>query len=209
MGLFAFGTRRRSIGDVAALADFIDEQTAFLVQKGIFEYSRARAAHFAKFLFSEPTFLALLERARWQGYPIGLAMVGEVTEAVVGPHLRGGVAAGDRLDGLAMVNDVVLSVFDRYEAPAALDPGAWQTARATLVHDLDLVGIHPPKMAKDIPERFVDAYVALMPIHEKLRQHEGPTIRNYLRVSLCNIHEELTKRLDAPALAASLRASAA
>ena len=39
-----------------------------------------------------------------------------------------------------------------------------------------------------------------MPIHEKLRGRDFPTIRNYLRVTLCNIHDELTKRMDAPAL---------
>ena len=30
------------------------------------------------------------------------------------------------------------------------------------------------------------------------------TIRNYLRVTLCNIHDEFSKRMDAPALAAML-----
>jgi len=44
-----------------------------------------------------------------------------------------------------------------------------------------------------------------MPIHEKLRTAEFPTIRNYLRVTLCNIHDELTQRLDATTMAASLR----
>ena len=39
-----------------------------------------------------------------------------------------------------------------------------------------------------------------MPIHEKLRGREFPTMRNYLRVTLCNIHDELTKRMDAQAL---------
>ncbi len=44
-----------------------------------------------------------------------------------------------------------------------------------------------------------------MPIHEKLRGSDFPTIRNYLRVTLCNIHDEFTKRLDAAAVAAALR----
>ena len=61
----------------SALADFIDEQSAFLVQKGIYEYSRARAGHYAKVLFTEQEFLDALERSRWRAYPLGLAMVGE------------------------------------------------------------------------------------------------------------------------------------
>jgi hypothetical protein len=74
-------------------------------------------------------------------------------------------------------------------------------ARRELTHRLELIGLHPPKPAKDIPEPFIDAYFALMPIHEKLRGSDYPTMRNYLRVTLCNIHDELTKRLDAAAVA--------
>ena len=47
----------------------------------------------------------------------------------------------------------------------------------------------------------------MMPIHEKLRGRDFPTTRNYLRVTLCNIHDELIKRMDAPALAVALRAT--
>jgi hypothetical protein len=60
----------------------------------------------------------------------------------------------------------------------------------------------------DIPEQFAERYFALMPIHEKLRGRDFPTVRNYLRVTLCNIHEELSRRMNAPALVAGLRADA-
>ncbi len=71
---------------------------------------------------------------------------------------------------------------------------------------LQLIGLHAPKRAFDICEPWTDTYFNLMPIHEKLRRADYPTIRNYLRVTLCNIHDEFTKRLDAPAVAAALRA---
>ena len=49
-----------------------------------------------------------------------------------------------------------------------------------------------------------------MPIHEKLRGRDFPTTRNYLRVAMCNIHDEFVERLDMPAVAASFgRASVA
>jgi hypothetical protein len=47
-----------------------------------------------------------------------------------------------------------------------------------------------------------------MPIHKKLRASEFPTLHGYLKVTLCNIHDELTKRLDGEAMAQSLRARA-
>ena len=42
--------------------------------------------------------------------------------------------------------------------------------------------------------------------HEKLRAADRYAITNYLRVSLINIHDELVKRLDVPAVAQSLLA---
>ena len=71
---------------------------------------------------------------------------------------------------------------------------------------MKLIGFHPPKWAKDVPEQFAESYFNLMPIHEKLRGRDFPTTRNYLRVTMTNIHDELTKRLDAAATAKSLSA---
>ena len=87
--------------------------------------------------------------------------------------------------------------------PTALGEQVWRELRAELERRLQLIGLHPPKRAMDIPEPFAKLYFDLMPIHEKLRGRDFPTTRNYLRVTLCNIHDELTKRLDAPALLAS------
>jgi hypothetical protein len=69
---------------------------------------------------------------------------------------------------------------------------------------MSMVGLHPPKWAKDVPEPLAETYFNLMPIHERLRRADYPTIRNYLRVSACNIHDELTKRMDTQAVAAML-----
>ena len=68
-----------------ALADFIDRNAAFVVQKGIYEYSRARAGHYAKVLFREPEFQAAADESRWRAYPLGLAMVAELVEGVLRP----------------------------------------------------------------------------------------------------------------------------
>ena len=56
----------------------------------------------------------------------------------------------------------------------------------------------------DIPEPLAEAYFAMMPIHEKLRGRDFQTTRNYLRVSLCNIHDELISRMDSAALERAL-----
>ena len=198
--LFAYFRRRPPIASPAALAEFIDDHAAFLVQKGIYEYSRARSGHYSKVLFREKGFLDAVENSRWRAYPLGLAMVAEMTEGMLRP------AAGEnrqaQVDALCTL---VLSIFDRYPVPAAIGELAWSELRAELARRLRLIGFHPPKRAMDIPEPFFQSYFDLMPIHEKLRTAEFPTICNYLRVTMCNIHDELAERMDAAAMAAKLR----
>lgn len=204
MGLLDFFRRRPPIRDPGGLADFIDRNAAFLMQKGIYEYSRARAGHYAKVLFGETSFQQAVEISRWRAYPLGLAIVAEMVDGELRRH-----GGGDRHNLLDALGALVLSVFDRYPVPAALDAAAWSEARRELERRLGLIGVHPPKPVRDIPQPFAESYFALMPIHEKLRGHDFPTMRNYLRISLCNIHEELTERMDADAVVASLQEPAA
>lgn len=201
MRLWEIFRRRPPVRQLGDLADFIDAQAAFLVQKGIYEYSRARAGHYAKVLFAEPGFQHAVEQSRWRAFPLGLAMVAEIVEGLLRPHTD-----DERRRALDALVGLVLSIFDRYPVPAALAKSEWLEARRELARRLDLIGIHAVKFAKDVPEPFAEGYVALMPIHEKLRGHDYQTIRNYLRVTSCNIHDEFEKRADAAALARQLQA---
>lgn len=193
--------RAAPISDVGALADFIDEQSAFVVQKGIYEYSRARSGHYSKVLFTEREFQNAAEISRWSAYPLGVAMVGEVVVGVLEPHAEHGRQTISRA-----VSALALSVFDRYPAPAALGAEAWRQARGALAQRLDLIGLHPAKRVMDIPEPLAESYFALMPIHKKLRGQDHPTLKSYLKVTLCNVHDELAQRIDAEAVAHRLLA---
>jgi len=124
--------------------------------------------------------------------------VAELVEGVLRPHCV------DRHMQLDALSALVLAVFDRYPVPPSLGEEAWSAARAELARRLQLIGLHAPKRAFEICEPWTDTYFNLMPIYEKLRRADYPTIRNYLRVTLCNIHEEFSKRMDAAALAAVL-----
>jgi hypothetical protein len=152
-------------------------------------------------LFTEPEFQEALERSRWKAFPLGLAMVGELVEGVLRPL----AADADRTQQLEFLRALVLSVFDRYQTPATLGEASWSQLRADLARRLQLIGLHPVKRSFDIAGPFAKAYFDLMPIHRKLRASEFPTLHSYLKVTLCNIHDELTKRLDAEAMADSLR----
>jgi hypothetical protein len=201
MGFLDLFRRSSPIRDVPALADFIDRNAAFVAQKGIYEYSRARAGHYSKVLFREPEFQMAADSSRWRAYPLGLAMVTELVEGVLRPHVD------DRRAALDILISVALSVFDRHPPPPALGAETWSHLRSELAHNLDLIGTHAVKAAKDIPVPFAERYFQLMPIDEKLRASEFPTITNYLRVTMCNIHEEFSTRIDAPTLAQAVRAA--
>jgi len=195
MALFDIFRRRDPIRDTGELADFIDQNSAFLVQKAIYEYSRARAGHYSKVLFAEPEFHKAVEHSRWRSYPLGLAMVGELAEGVLRSH-----SSDDWRREFDALVAIVLSVFDRYPVPDSLREPLWRKLRIDLERRLQLIGLHPPKRVIDIPEPFAKLYFDLMPIHEKLRGRDFPTTHNYLKVTLCNIHDELTRRMDANAV---------
>jgi hypothetical protein len=166
----------------------------------MYEYSRARAGHYAKVLFAEKGFQQAIERSRWRAYPLGLAMVAELVEGVLRPH------AGDRRQALHALTALVLSIYDRYAVPAVLEEAEWREARSELERRLGVVGIHAVKHAKDIPASFAEAYFSLMPIDKRLRASEFPTIHNYLRVTLINMHEEFSTRVHGAAVAHMLAA---
>ena len=189
MGFFDYFRKRPSIGDERELADFIDGNAAFLIQKAIYEYSRARAGHYSKVLFAESGFQKAVEEARWRAFPLGLAMVGEIVEGV----LRSRSGSPQDIDALVKI---VLSVFDRYPVPEAVGSEAWRELRAELERRLRQISLHPVKRAMDVPEQYAALYFDLMPIHEKLRGRDFDTTKNYLMVALCNIHDELTKRIE-------------
>ena len=200
MGIFDIFRRRPAIREASGLADFIDENAAFVAQKGIYEYSRARAGHYAKVLFGETEFRDACDRSRWRAYPLGLAMVGEVVEGVLCPPSQ-----EERQAQVDRIRALTLAVFDRHPVHPGLGQTTWSWLRGDLERNLQLVGLHPPKWAKDVPAPYAEAYFNLMPIHEKLRGRDGATIHNYLRVTMCNIHDELTKRVEVAAVADALR----
>jgi hypothetical protein len=201
MGIFDFFRREPAVASRDALVDFLDRQAAFLAQKGMFEYSRARAGPYGNILFDEKSFLDELEKSRWLAFPVTLAIVTEAVEGVLRP------AAGARSEAVLQgINAAALAVFDRYPVPAALEAEAWAELRRALERDLALVQMHSVKRVMDVPERFVERYIAAMPIHEKLREKDGPTIHNFLKANLCNVHEVFVQRADVPALVALLGA---
>jgi len=200
MDLLRWFRRPPPIRELDELASFIDEHAAFLVQKGIYDYARARSGPYSKSLLAEPDFHVTINRSRWRAYPLGLAMVGEMAEGVLRPH-----AGGERRVILDPLTSLVLEVFDRYPVPQELGSGVWTGAREELALALDRIGTHPPKRVIDIPEQYVKRYFAMMPFDKELLTKDEPTTLAYLRLTLTDMRDKLVDRMDAADMAGKLR----
>lgn len=202
MGFLDFLLRRKPpIRDVRNLADFIDEQSAFLVQKGIYDYARARAGHFSKVMLADKGFQGALDRSRWRAFPLGLAMVGETVDVALEPQ-----AAGDRRSLLDPLIALVLSVHDRYPRPEALTEEEWTQGRAELALHLERLSTHPPKRIIDIPVPFAERYFEMMPFDKQFLTPDAPTARSFMQLQLVTVFEQLNERMDAADMARRLRA---
>jgi len=200
MGLLDFLRRPKPpIRNLAELADFIDERSAFLVQKGIYDYTRARSGHYAKVMLADEGFQNALNRSRWRAFPLGLAMVGEAVEATLAALTEDRRATFDALIAL------VLAVFDRYPKPEVLSDEEWKQGRDDLALHLQRLSTHPPKRILDIPEPFYERYFALMPFDKPFLTADAPTARSFMQLQLVAMQEELQKRMDAAQILQKLR----
>src|SRR4051812_18559125 len=66
MGFLDWFRKPPPIRDAGGVSEFIDRNAAFLMQKALYEYSRAPPGHYSKVLFREPTFQAAVEVSRWR-----------------------------------------------------------------------------------------------------------------------------------------------
>jgi hypothetical protein len=199
MGIFDLFRRPPPVATLPALDDFLDSQAAFLVQKCIFEYARARSGILSDKLFKEPAFVAALEESRWRNYPICLGHVALMVDAALRPLAPGRASA--LADGLVAA---VARIVGRYDVPAGMAPDFWMRARGAIESRIRRASLAAPHAVKDIPKDEFKAFFDRLPIHERLRGYDYVLIRNNLRINLCRAHETFLARMDAPALVALL-----
>lgn len=197
LGIPAFFGRKPPIDTREKLVEFLDSRSAFLIQKNIFDYARARAGPYFKVMIIEEDFKRSVEVSRWTGYPVGLAAVAEIARGVL-------FADADRKPLGDAISSATLAAFDKYPAPEALGEDAWKSARETLLLRLSQMNLHPPKPAKDVILPYGKLIYDAQPVHEELRKNDFEMIQAQLRVNLVNMHIEFEERARKPALLADL-----
>ncbi len=200
--MFQFLRRKPPIGSSAALANFLDRQASFMVQKCIYEYARARSGVLSSKLFKEDSFKAAVEAASWRNYPICLQNAAVMVEHTL--RDPAGSAAGDMRNGLAAA---VAIVCRRYPVPRGFEDEFWTVAQARIAQRIHQVGLAPPRRVKDIPQDSSRLFFAGLPIHPDLRSFDFELVTNNLRVNLCRAYEDFIAAADLPAVTRALIAA--
>ena len=198
MGLFGFLRGRPPVADRKALEDFLDRQAAFMSQKAVFEYSRARSGLLSSKLFKEQAFKAAVEEARWRNYPLCLQNAVLMVEVALRPHAEDATAMRQGLSA------VVGNICGRYAIPAGFEADFWGSAHEEIGRRIDRAGLAAPRAVKDIPNEMADRFIANLPIHANLRGDDRILLTNNLRVHLCRAYDDFIAAADSPRLADAL-----
>ena len=197
LGIPAYFGRKPPIDTREKLIDFLDTRAAFLIQKNIFDYARARSGPYFSQIIKEQAFKDSVEVSRWTGYPTGLAALAEIVRGVL-------FNDAERKTLNAAVSSAALAAFDKYPVPAALGDETWKKARQTLIERLALIDMHPPKFVKDVILPYAQVLYDSQPIHEELRKRDFEMIQAQLRINLVTMHDEFEKRMNKAALLSDL-----
>ncbi|PTM60390.1 hypothetical protein [Phreatobacter oligotrophus] len=200
MGLLdAILGRQKKIASWSGLEDFIDARAAFLVNRSMYEYSRARAGILAEKLFREQSFKDAIEEGRWRAFPLSVSNVLELVDG----HLRSAAAGREPalLDALIAAGRNVLG---RYPCPAGVDPEWWGQRADGVETSLRRAALAEPKAPQDICKATFDEIFALVPIHPDLMKLDREVVLNHMRGMMVNMAGEAEALLDRRALAGAL-----
>jgi hypothetical protein len=191
--------RKKPLATLPALDDFIDERAAFIAQKCVVEYARARSGVLSEKLFKEEAFIEALTRSRWTSYTLTACDVAEMVMGKLQPHSD--LTASRLAAALALR---VGCVFARYPLPPHAPGGFWEEASAMLGRELARAALAEPRPVKDIPLERAKRVFDSLPVHESMRQHDYVLIQNNLRTNLVRAHEDFVGVADLSALARAL-----
>jgi hypothetical protein len=196
-GIPAYFRGKPPIDSREKLIEFLDTRAAFLIQKNIFDYARARSGPYFKVVVKEPEFQHAVEVSRWTGYPTGLAAVAEIARGVL-------FKSAERQSLNDAVSSAALAAFDKYPVPEVLGEETWKKARETLIERLAIIDTHPPKSAKDVILPYAKVLYDSQPIHEELRKSDFEMIQAQLRINMITMHDEFESRAQPAALLSDL-----
>jgi hypothetical protein len=194
------GTKRWApVTTAQELADLVAAQTAYVAQRSVIEYCRARTGLNWEKLSLERTFLDRLEVCRWEAYATVLAEVAEL--ALIRLRRDGAAAPQAYLPGLVAVAQAALL---RHPVPSHRTD--WGDAAAAIERHLARAALAVPRPVHLVGIRSADAIFDLLPIHADLRPQDREMFRNSVRFAICGAFDTMSRCFQVPALEAALLA---
>ncbi|MDX6752214.1 hypothetical protein SH611_20605 [Geminicoccaceae bacterium 1502E] len=186
--------RRQRIATEEALATFLAAQAAFLSQKTVVEFCRARAGLNWNKLFLERAFVEAMERCRGEAFA---AVLGDVAESCQVLFRHAGLAktaAPERL------GPPVRAALLGHPAP----PGGWEVELDGLDARLARALLAAPRPVHMIACSGAPRVFEALPIRGAVREPDRELIENGLRFLLCRVYADMERELDTEALAGAL-----
>jgi hypothetical protein len=182
------------------LADFLAAQTAYVAQRSVIEYCKARTGLNWDKLFLEELFLERLEVCRWEAYAVVLAEVAELTLIRL---RRDGAADPDTyLPGLVAAAHAALV---RHPVPGHRT--SWADAADAIERHLARALLAAPRPVHLLGLHSADAIFDLLPIHADLRPEDREMFQNSVRFAICGVFDAMARCFDVAALEAALPAA--
>ncbi len=191
-GLFG----RARLASARQLEDFWQARAAFIAQKCVIEYCRARAGMNWQRLFSEAPFQQAVHRASWRAWSITLLDVAEMLDAVLRPEVSEPAVLHDwlRQAGARIIAG------QQGKMPAALGADFAQITRRRLAGLVEDLASRAPLPVKDIARQRAQEVFDIIPIHPDLKAPDVDYVTNTLRVFLVRACDDLRTQADLPAL---------
>jgi hypothetical protein len=184
------------------LADFFAAQTAYVAQRSVIEYCRARTGINWDKLFLEQVFLERLEVCRWEAYAIVLAEVAEL--GLIRLRRDGAAAPETYLPGLVAAAHAAL-----LRHPVPDHRTGWTDAADAIERHLARALLAAPRPVHLLGLHSADAIFDLLPIHADLRPEDREMFQNSVRFAICGTFDAMGRSFDVPALETSLLAAGA
>jgi hypothetical protein len=181
------------------LADFLAAQSAYVAQRSVIEYCKARTGFNWEKLSLEQSFLDRLEVCRWEAYAIILSDVAEL--ALIRLRRDGAAAPEAYLPGLVAA---ARSALLRHPVPNHRT--SWTDAVDAIERHLARVVLAAPRPVHLLGLQSADAMFDLLPIHASLRPEDREMFRNSVRFAICGASDAMSRYFQVPALEASLLA---
>jgi hypothetical protein len=192
-----FGEPQGQVATRDDLADFLAAQGAYVSQRTVLEYCRARTGlNWDKLLQEEP-FIQGFEFCRWEAYATLLPEIAEL--ALIRLRREGVLEPRAYLPGLV---EAARAALLRHPVPA--HRSSWTEAAAEIERHLARALLAEPRPVHLMGFDASDAIFEILPIHPDLRREDREMFFNSLRFALCRAFEEMTRRLDVAALEAEL-----